>query len=101
MDVGFTAMTKQRARESIDAQIISLENKVLQLKKQCNELAPVYTLPGELLSTIFRACIWDGQPVESRGRTLAAITWVSATWRAITLNDAFLWSTPLHMIDHQ
>ncbi|KAH6914626.1 hypothetical protein BKA70DRAFT_552281 [Coprinopsis sp. MPI-PUGE-AT-0042] len=91
MDAEFIESNKQRAQESIDAQIISLESKVLQLKKRRNDLSPVSALPGELLSSIFRACIGEGHPTAQR-RTLATITWISATWRDVALNDAFLWS---------
>ncbi|KAH6914640.1 hypothetical protein BKA70DRAFT_1510014 [Coprinopsis sp. MPI-PUGE-AT-0042] len=77
------ADSKQRSREDIDSQILSLKKR--------NELAPVSSLPAELLSKIFHLCTRkDIDPTQFKA--LAIITWVSARWRAIALDDPSLWS---------
>ncbi|KAH6914639.1 hypothetical protein BKA70DRAFT_1256658 [Coprinopsis sp. MPI-PUGE-AT-0042] len=67
---------------------------IAYLKKKHNELAPVSSLPAELLSIILHIAILKTPPsFSSRYNTLSTFSWVCTRWRAAALNDTSFWST--------
>ena len=88
-------------QEAIDAEIKSLEESILTLKQRRNALAPISSLPIEVISTIFSIL---RVPVAQSPLTLTALSenpgnlpWfrishVCHHWREIALDQPLFWS---------
>ncbi|KAH6914642.1 hypothetical protein BKA70DRAFT_552330 [Coprinopsis sp. MPI-PUGE-AT-0042] len=86
-----TLTDKERTWEGIDAEILSLEFRIIQLKRKRNELNPASSLPAEILSTIIRLCTW-GRGLRHL-KSLARITAVCAYWRDVATGDSSLYTS--------
>ncbi|KAG8914189.1 hypothetical protein FRC02_005078, partial [Tulasnella sp. 418] len=73
----------QFVRQAFDSHI---QKRILRIRRQINELLPIYKLPDELLQQIFL----DACGIGYRGATkLAAVSW---RWRSVSTSYARLWN---------
>ncbi|KAH8797179.1 hypothetical protein DL96DRAFT_998884 [Flagelloscypha sp. PMI_526] len=75
---------------SLEAEIASLETRLLLLRIELNSLRPVNQLPEDLLITVFK--LVRGQ-VQNNFGWVRGITDVSSLWRKVALNRREFWST--------
>ena len=86
------ANSPEYLRQAIDAEIKSLEDSIREsvraLKQRRNALAPISSLPTEIIAAIFF------RVREKRDQHLAwiRVTHVCHQWREIVINDPLLWS---------
>ncbi|KDQ18909.1 hypothetical protein BOTBODRAFT_478565 [Botryobasidium botryosum FD-172 SS1] len=65
--------------------------RIAELSSRRNQLAPIYRLPDEILSVIFKFAQKDGSPVPIQ--TSEGLARVSKRWRQAALQTPRLWST--------
>jgi hypothetical protein len=82
------ANSQEYLRQTIDAEIKSLEESIRRLKRRRNTLAPFLSLPPEISATIF------SHVSEKRDRHLAwlRVAHICQQWREIVLNDPLFWN---------
>jgi hypothetical protein len=92
------ATPREHLRQAIDAEIKSLEGSIRTLRHRRNELAPISSLPTEVIEAIFSLLL---VPSTSSPSTLGGkldhlarirVTHVCHHWREIALNHTLLWS---------
>ncbi|KAF8262413.1 hypothetical protein EI94DRAFT_710175 [Lactarius quietus] len=93
------ANSREYQLQAIDAEIKSLEESIRALRRRRNALAPILSLPAEVITTIFTSL---RGPVASSTLTLIPempdhlpflrVAHVCHHWREITLNQPLLWS---------
>jgi hypothetical protein len=88
--------SREHQRQAIDAQIISLEDSIQALKYRRNALAPVSSLPPEIIAIIFSFLPHMLSDI-SPNKKPDPLVWlrfshVCHQWRDIALNQPFLWS---------
>ncbi|KAH9012432.1 hypothetical protein EDB85DRAFT_2296713 [Lactarius pseudohatsudake] len=92
-----------RLRQAIDAEIKSLEASIQALRYRRNALAPISSLPTEVITTIFSFLHipvtlsfskypQGGQPKRSEQLAWLRVAYVCRQWREIALNHPLLWS---------
>ena len=90
--------SREHLRQAIDDEIKSLEGSIRALRHRRNELAPISSLPTELIEAIFSLLrepgtlppsTLDGKPDHL---ALLRVAHVCHHWREITLNQPLLWS---------
>ncbi|KAN0125272.1 hypothetical protein V8E53_015636 [Lactarius tabidus] len=98
MDPSQTA-PREHLRQAIDAEIKSLEGSIRTLKHRRNELAPISSLPTEVIDAIFSLLRVPStsSPSSTLGGKLHCLAWLGVTqvchhWREIALNQPLLWS---------
>jgi hypothetical protein len=90
---------REHLRQAIDAEIKSLEGSIRTLKHRRNELAPISSLPTEVIEAIFSLLRVPStsSPSSTLGGKLHCLAWLGVThvchhWREIALNQPLLWS---------
>ena len=89
---------REYQRQAIDAEIKSLEESLRVLKYRRNALAPISSLPTEVLDTIFLfARITVSASSATPGKKTDSLAWLRVThvchrWREIALNQPLLWN---------
>jgi F-box-like len=92
MDASSTA-AKAHLRQAIDDKIKPLEDSIRVLKCRRNALAPISTLPPEILTEIFSILSHSAYDNEKVGYLAWLwVTHVCHNWREIALNHPRLWS---------
>ena len=99
MDVSHTN-TREYLRQAIDAEIKSLERSIRVLRLRRNALAPISSLPTEVMLTIFslmHAPRTSSRFILGHGEKLDSLEWlhmahVCHRWREIALNQPLFWS---------
>ena len=90
------ANSRERLRQVIDAEIKSLEESIRALRIHRNALAPISSLPPEVLAAIFSLlCSSPGIPLDGKpdqNITQIYVSHVCHQWREIILNQPLLWS---------
>ena len=89
------ANPREFQRQTIDAEIKSLEQSIRALRFRRNTLAPISSLPTEVFGAIFSLLRLPGTPALT-GEPDHHLAWLSVThvchqWRSIALNDPLLW----------
>jgi hypothetical protein len=85
-------------RQTIDAKIKSLEESIRKLRSHRNTLAPISSLPIELIRCIFSYLRVPGRPPPfARGEKQDPLAWLRVAhvchqWREIALNHPLFWS---------
>ncbi|KAH6905581.1 hypothetical protein BKA70DRAFT_1502993 [Coprinopsis sp. MPI-PUGE-AT-0042] len=81
-------------RKKVDAEIAVLEERIRQLKTKRNTLAPIQSLPNELLCRTFLECRGQWMQLDEEGcPTWIAVTHVCQAWRLSALGYPQLWSS--------
>jgi hypothetical protein len=95
------ANSREDLQQAIDAEIKSLEESIRSLKHRRNSLAPISSLPTEIISNIFSILRVPVAPSPLTLPTLSEkpdnlpwfrISHVCRHWREITLNQPLFWS---------
>ena len=89
------ANSRECQRQAIDAEIKSLEESIRALKHRRNALAPISSLPTEVIAVILSISRVFGAPLV--GGKLDHLAWLRVThvchqWREIALNNPLFWS---------
>jgi hypothetical protein len=89
------ANPREYQRQTIDAEIKSLEQSIRTLRFRRNALAPISSLPTEVFAAIFSFLRLPGTPALA-GEPDSHLAWLNVThvchrWREIALNDPLLW----------
>jgi hypothetical protein len=88
--------SREYQRQTIDAQIKSLEDSIRALRLQRNALAPISSLPPEIIAAIFSFLphMLSATTPPKRPDPLAWLRYshVCHQWREIALNQPLLWS---------
>ncbi|TFK59795.1 hypothetical protein BDN72DRAFT_905541 [Pluteus cervinus] len=88
-------LTLEAAYQKLDEEIASLQGRLSALCTLRNSLAPISTLPVELISKIFvhtqRDHLMFTKQTDLRSRLL--VSWVCRRWRDIALTTPTLWTT--------
>jgi hypothetical protein len=82
-------------RQAIDAEIKSLEDSIRELKHRRNAVAPISSLPTEVIAVIFSILRLSDAPLAGGKRDHLAwlrVTHVCHQWREIALNNPLFWS---------
>ena len=87
-----TPTARTTAFSAIDKEIDRARQLIFSLLSHRNALAPISTLPPEILSCIFHFHVHNDPPCEK------ALGWICTThvcrhWRQVALNDPSLWAT--------
>ena len=95
MDSRKKANSWEYQRQAIDVKIKSLEESIRALKRHRNALAPISSLPTEVIAVIFSISRVFGAPLV--GGKLDHLAWLRVThvchqWREIALNNPLFWS---------
>src|SRR6266702_1281523 len=92
------ANTREYLPQAIDAEIKSLEGSIRVLKLRRNALAPVFSLPTEVITAIFSFLrVPRGSPPFTLGEKPDHLAWLRVAhichqWREIALNQPLFWS---------
>jgi hypothetical protein len=89
------ANSREYQRRAIDAEIKSLEDSIRALKHRRNALAPISSLPTEVIAAIFSILRLFDAPLACGGRDHLAwlrVAHVCHQWREIALNTPRFWS---------
>ena len=89
------ANSREYQRQAIDAEIKSLEESIRALKRRRNAVAPISSLPTEIIATIFSTLrLFTAPIVNGKSDYLAwlHVTHVCHHWREIALNNPIFWS---------
>jgi hypothetical protein len=92
------ATPRETLRKAIDTEIESLQGSIRVLKYRRNELAPISSLPTEVIEAIFSLLpVPDTWPPSTLGGKPDRLAWlriahVCRHWREIALNQPLLWS---------
>jgi hypothetical protein len=82
----------ERLQQTIDAEIISLEESIRGSRLRRNALSPISSLPPEVVAAVFSLlCPPSLERNPDHHLTRLRISNVCHQWREITLNHAFLW----------
>ena len=90
------ANTREHLQQAIDAEIGSLEESIRALKRCCNALSPISSLPPEVFAVIFSfLCLpgtssLDRKPVHHLARLF--VSHFCHQWCQMALNQPLLWS---------
>ncbi|TFK59206.1 hypothetical protein BDN72DRAFT_627718, partial [Pluteus cervinus] len=79
----------REARKQLDDEINQLEERIVELKRARNALAPVTRLHPEILQEIFFLAHYSS---EHKGKATLLISWVSHKWRELAHGTSTLWS---------
>ena len=105
---------------NLNAQIAPLTERVIAAKRQMNSLVPIFRIPSETLSAIFRELLkiyWKQRPKHGIGwessddddaepRNFHPVPWIAVTyvchvWREVAINDSRLWDhLKIHVADN-
>ncbi|KAH8987724.1 hypothetical protein EDB86DRAFT_3081903 [Lactarius hatsudake] len=92
------AKSREDQRQSIDAEIRSLEESIQALRRRRNALAPISSLPTEVVVTIFSflrvrvTLLAFKLGAKSEGPAWLRVAHVCHRWREIALNQPLFWS---------
>ncbi|KAH9170623.1 hypothetical protein EDB89DRAFT_1276393 [Lactarius sanguifluus] len=92
------ANSREYQRQSIDAEIKSLEESIQALRRRRNALAPISSLPTEVVVTIFSflrvrvTLLAFKLGAKSEGPAWLRLAHVCHQWREIALNQPLFWS---------
>jgi hypothetical protein len=87
--------SREFLRQGIDAEIKALEGSIRALRRRRNALAPVSSLPTEVILTIFslsRAPTFIIPGIKPKPLRWLRVTHVCHQWREIALNQSLLWN---------
>ena len=92
--------SREHRRQAIDAEIKSLEESLRVLKHRRNALAPISSLPTEVLDTIFlfaRHGVTVSTSSATPGKKTDPLSWLRVShvchqWREIALNQPLFWN---------
>ena len=89
------ANSREYQRQAIDAEIKSLEESIRALKRRRNAVAPISSLPTEVIAVILSISRVFGAPLV--GGKLDHLAWLRVThvchqWREVALNNPLFWS---------
>ena len=90
------AKSRESQRQAIDAEIESLEESIRALKHRRNALAPVSSLPPEVVATIFSLLRVPVPSALVPGEKPDHLAWLHVAhvchhWREIALNQKYFW----------
>lgn len=77
-------------RYAIDTEIQELETRLLSLRRSRNKLAPVASLPTDVLSTIFSILAEDYRTASDLEKALW-VSWACSFWRQTALETPDMW----------
>ncbi|KAH9166930.1 hypothetical protein EDB89DRAFT_1891050 [Lactarius sanguifluus] len=92
------ATSREYQRQSIDAEIKSLEESIRALRRRRNTLAPISSLPAEVIVTVFSflrvrvTLLAFKRGANSDGLAWLRVAHVCHQWREIALNQPLFWS---------
>ncbi|TFK65327.1 hypothetical protein BDN72DRAFT_203961 [Pluteus cervinus] len=75
----------------IDAQIILLQGRIRELKSQRNALAPISSLPEDVLAHVFQLT-HDGPSVTCNTHNAFVVSWVCRLWHKVAVRSQKLWN---------
>ena len=90
--------SREYQQQAIDAEIKSLEESIRELKYRRNALAPVSSLPTEVIDAIFLfARVMVSSSSATSGKKAEPLAWLRLThvchrWREIALNQPLFWN---------
>ena len=88
--------SRESSRQAIDAQIESLEDSIRALRLQRNALAPISSLPPEIIAAVFSFLpnLLSAIPPSKKPDPLAwlRVSHICHQWREIALNQPLLWN---------
>ncbi|TFK65704.1 hypothetical protein BDN72DRAFT_188058 [Pluteus cervinus] len=88
-----SGLTRSESFARIDAEIIRLHDQIHSLKGLRNTVAPISSIPNELLSKIFlHSHDADADLDFNQGHSRLTIAWVSHHWRSVALGCSKLWA---------
>jgi hypothetical protein len=89
------ANSREGQQQAIDAEIKSLEQSIRELRYRRNALAPISSLPTEVIAVIFSILRLSDAPLAGGKRDHLAwlrVTHVCHQWREIALNNPLFWN---------
>ncbi|KAF8259748.1 hypothetical protein EI94DRAFT_1614380, partial [Lactarius quietus] len=86
------AISWENQQKAIDAEIKSLEESIHALKHRRNALAPISSLPTEIMASIFFLLRLPARYEEPDIRDALCVTHVCHRWREISLDSPLFWS---------
>ncbi|TFK65324.1 hypothetical protein BDN72DRAFT_203759 [Pluteus cervinus] len=78
-------------RAKLDQEIYALQLRISELKSERNALAPISSLPIDILTLVFKATN-NGPSVAGNSAIIFYISWVCRLWREIALHNQSLWN---------
>jgi hypothetical protein len=91
-----SANSREYQLKAIDAEIKSLEESIRALRHRRNALAPISSLPTEVITSIFSILRSSGPTLLASGKrdhlAWLRVTHVCHQWREISLNNPLFWS---------
>ncbi|TFK65325.1 hypothetical protein BDN72DRAFT_845657 [Pluteus cervinus] len=78
-------------RANLDQEIYALQLRLSDLRSQRNTLAPISSLPTDLLALLFKATN-EGPSVANNSANIFSISWVCRLWRQTALNTQGMWN---------
>jgi hypothetical protein len=89
------ATSREYQQQAIDADIKLLEESIRELKRRRNALAPISSLPTEVITVIFSILRLSDAPLAGGKRDHLAwlrVTHICHQWREIALNNPLFWN---------